>query len=470
MFAMVPSFVFAKTPNDKQYYKQWYLEQIEAPAAWNEQTGSHDIIVAVLDAGVDLDHPDLKDNIWTNTGEIPGNGKDDDRNGYVDDIHGWDFVDFDGTPTPGLDADASVDAVIHGSLVSGLIGAKGNNKVGVSGVNWSVQIMPVRMLDSEGAGDSSSAAKAVTYAVLNGADVINMSFSGNTDDPKLRSVIRNAYEKGVVIVSAVGNESKDINSSPVYPACYSSGESDWVIGVAAVGIADAQTSFSNYGSDCVDLSAPGEDIFGVQYLNVAQGYDDAYSGGWSGTSMAAPLVAGAAAILLAEYPTLTPENVRNALKLSVDPLVLEGEFVGEFGAGRLNIANALAIAGNFVEAATDTDASDSDTPDTTSSDGTGLTFIKSPSYPTVYAIAGDERRAVVSALIYFTYENSFDSITAVTDEELALYSLAGLVLPKPGVVLVKIQSDPRVYSLEENSEDAFSPLLREIPDEPTAVS
>lgn len=472
LIGAIPFFIFAKTPNDKRYFEQWYLEQIDAPEAWDTQTGSHAIVVAVLDAGVDLDHPDLVANIWTNSGEIAGNGKDDDQNGYIDDIHGWDLVNNDNDPSPNVSVGVSQDALTHGSLIAGLIGAKGNNRFGVAGVNWSIQIMPIRMLNNEGSGDSKGASKAILYAMGNGADVINMSFSGNTDDPVLRSAIKQAYENGVVIVSAIGNEGKDTDTAPVYPACYSSGDSDWVIGVASVGVADERSTFSNYGKECVDISAPGEDIFGVHYYNPEEGHGDAYLGGWSGTSMATPLVAGAVGILLAEYPSLTPEQVRNALKLSVDPLFLGSTYNGRFGAGRLNIAQALTIAGNFVQESTsfDDQTDGSSTGSTQETEFASGTFIKSSASSAVYYIDEETRRVVLDANTYFTYEDLFAVIYEVSDQVLASYPLRGLLLPKAGVVLVKIQSDSRVYALAQNADDEFSPFLRLIPDEQTAIT
>lgn len=258
-----PLAAFAQTPNDVKYGSQWYLEQVDAPSAWDTTTGSSDVVVAVLDTGVDLDHPDLKGNIWVNDDEEGGNNVDDDGNGFVDDVYGWDFVQDDNAPTPS--ANGSEAAVSHGTLIAGLIGAKGNNKMGVAGVAWSVKIMSVRMLNASGSGDSATAARAVDYAVANGADVINLSFAGDNADKVLRTAIQRAYNAGVVVVAAMGNDSRDTDSVAVYPACLKDGDHDWVIGVASSDKRDTPSTFSNYGNTCTDLTAPGEEIYGLSY-------------------------------------------------------------------------------------------------------------------------------------------------------------------------------------------------------------
>lgn len=346
--AVQPAAVFALTPDDVELGEQWYLQTIHALEAWDVHTGSHDVVVAVLDTGVDLDHPDLAANLWDNLGEIADNDTDDDGNGYVDDVHGWDFIDGDATPEP--HADAADDVVAsHGTMIAGIVGAQGNNAQGTAGIAWHVSIMPLRMLDASGSGDSDVAARAVDYAVANGADVINMSFAGIGADATLRRAIHAAYEAGVVVVAAMGNESEDTDDAAVYPACLMDETSDWVIGVAATGNTDEPSAFSNYGRSCTDISAPGEDVFGAMYYDPAAGFSDAYAGGWSGTSVASPIVAGAAALLLSAYPDLTVDEVRNALKLSVDPLRLPQALRGKFGAGRLNVAQALAVGAQFSE-------------------------------------------------------------------------------------------------------------------------
>ncbi len=453
LLLIFPTPLLALESNDPLYDEQWYLEKIQAPSAWDIETGRSDIVVAIIDSGVDLDHPDLEGNLWTNTREIAGNGVDDDKNGYIDDIHGWDFVDDDEIPGPEVGGAATADAITHGTLVAGLVGAMGNNAEGVTGVAWNVSIMSLRMLDEEGNGNSTDAAAAMRYAVANGADIINLSFSGVNNDLVLSHAVEDAYEAGIVVVAALGNDGMNADTTPVYPACYGSDNADWVIGVAATNALDKATSFTNFGEDCVDLSAPGVDIFGMSYHDVDQGFEQAYKGGWSGTSMASPLVAGSVGLLLSAYPSLTPDAVKTVLQLSVDPVSATPALRKLYGTGRLNIANALAIAANFVE---DIEISSD--------------YIKSPSFESVYAVTETGgRRAFMNANAYFTHEDSFDAITPVADADLSHYDLEGLVLPKPGVVLVKIQSVARVYLLEENPDDFYAPILRAIDTEGIAI-
>ena len=451
---LVPASVFALVPNDTFYDEQWYLDKMQAGVAWETSTGSDDVVIAVIDSGVDLDHPDLIGNIWQNSTEIAGNGVDDDKNGYIDDLHGWDFVDEDGDPTPEINSTASADAISHGTLVAGLIGATGDNAEGVTGVNWNVSVMSLRILDEQGNGNAITASEAVDYAIANGADVLNLSFSGMSNDRALGDSIEQAYEAGIVIISAMGNDGLNTDQSPVYPACYMEGDEDWVIGVAATNRLDKAADFTNYGEDCVDISAPGVDIFGLDYYDPSEGFNEAYNGGWAGTSMSAPLVAGAVGLLLSAYPTLTPSAMKTVLQLSVDPVSAEPALRKMYGTGRLNLANALTIAPNFVEEIE------------ISSD-----YIKSPSFESVYAITETGgRRAFMNATAYFTHEDSFDSVMGVHDGDLEDYDLEGLVLPNPGVVLVKIQSNRDVYALAENPSNPYAPRLRAIATEEIAIS
>ncbi|MBU1705457.1 S8 family serine peptidase [Patescibacteria group bacterium] len=350
----MPQAVLAFTPDDPLLNKQGYLSQINAYSAWDIIQGSPEVVVAVLDSGLDLDHPDLAGNLWTNPGEVPGDGIDNDGNGYIDDDHGWDFVNDDSQPIPDVAEAYNDDAVSHGTAIAGVIGAIGNNGQGIAGLNWRVKIMPLRILDNYGGGKSNHARDAVRYALNNGAAVINLSFTGFDVDPSFRSAIQEAYQEGVVVVAAVGNQNGggvNMNEKPVYPACFQGDDgADWVLGVAALKADDTKADFSNYGSNCVDLSAPGYDIYSTFYQDAGQPDLQAfYRGGWNGTSIASPMVAGAAALLRAQEPGLSPAQIEIILKLSVDP-VLERNTpaAGQLGAGRLNLGRALAIASQFV--------------------------------------------------------------------------------------------------------------------------
>jgi subtilisin family serine protease len=339
------SYARALTPNDSFFDDQWYLGRIFAEDAWETTTGNPDLIIAVLDTGVDLDHPDLSGNIWTNPEEVAGNNLDDDRNGFIDDVHGWDFVDDDAEAEPVEVAEFENDSASHGTLIAGMIGATTNNSFGYAGLVWDVQIMPVRMLNAAGAGTESAAAEAVDYAVANGAQVINMSFAGPSAGTRLTTAVREAYEAGVVVVAALGNDGENVNEDPVYPACLQSIVADWVIGVTATDETDAETDFTNYGDECADLSAPGVNILGLGYQEFNS--DSAYSGPWDGTSAASPLVAGTAGLLLSAYPDLTPEQIFAILKLSVDPIRDTISGAGSLGVGRLNVARALEVGASF---------------------------------------------------------------------------------------------------------------------------
>ncbi|TAK03550.1 hypothetical protein EPO34_00085 [Patescibacteria group bacterium] len=347
--------VFAAVPNDPLIEQQWYLGKIKAFDAWDTATGSANVVVAVLDTGLDLDHPDVAGNLWTNPGEIPGDGLDNDQNGHVDDLHGWDFVDDDALPDPSPAPGDEAEATIHGTAIAGVIGAIGNNGTGVSGVNWQVRLMPLRILDREGSGNSADATAAIRYAMRSGASVINLSFTGAEVDGVFRQTIKDAYDAGVVVVAAVGNKTlggTDLNQAPLYPVCFEQTDGgDSVLGVAATTPQDTKAGFSNYGSSCTDIAAPGIDIFNVSYQAVGtDGFAEPYRGGWNGTSIAAPIISGAVALLKGAFPNLGPADLKTVLQLSVDPVDTGALPRGALGAGRVNLARALEV-GKAVSAA-----------------------------------------------------------------------------------------------------------------------
>ncbi|MCH7492250.1 S8 family serine peptidase [Patescibacteria group bacterium] len=342
------SFKMTRTPNDANYGSQWYHSKVGNPAAWNTVTGSRNIIVAVLDTGIDIDHPDLSSNIWINSDEIAGNGIDDDGNGYVDDYNGWDFVGEVPDPNPKYDAGWTSSGVNHGTAIAGVVGALGNNNIGIAGSNWSVTIMPVRVLDSVGLGDTRDVYEGINYAVANGADIINLSFVGNNQGSLLPKAIQSAAEAGVLVIAAAGNEGVDLNSNPRYPVC-----SDNVLGVAGVDKNDVRlvlksgnrvTGGSNYGSNCTDISAPSIDFFSTVVYDPDNGLDDYYLGGWSGTSLASPMVAGAAALLKAYDSSLTSQQLMQNLLLGADNIDSKNSSIsGQLGSGRLNVSSALQL-------------------------------------------------------------------------------------------------------------------------------
>lgn len=290
------------TPSDPGVGSQWGLTAINAPLGWNAGTGTGQTIVAVIDTGVDLTHPDLKANLWTNPGEIPGNGKDDDGNGYADDVHGWDFAGNDPDPS---------DQRGHGTHVAGIIGAVGNNGVGGSGVAWKTRIMPLKIFDANGNGNMLSGARAIDYAVRNGARIINTSWGGSSPDADLAAAIARARAAGVIIVTSAGNDGNNLDAAAQYPADYAR-TYDNTISVAAVTQSGALANWSNFGVGTVALAAPGDNI-----VSTAMGGGSTTK---SGTSMAAPFVSGALAVLWDKHPTWTYQQILSKLRASVDTL------------------------------------------------------------------------------------------------------------------------------------------------------
>lgn len=343
---LVPALAFARVPDDPDVRFQWYLDQIAAYEAWDTATGSSDVVVAILDTAIDVDHPDLEQNIFQNTGEIAGDGIDNDGNGFIDDVTGWDFAHGDSDPSPGAD-DADDLGVHHATIIAGVIGAVGNNGEGIAGVNWDVQILPVQVLTAVGNGTTDKIVEGINYAVDMGADVINMSFVGDTSTRGLDRALQRAYDNGVIVVTAMGNEDQDLDRSPLYPVCSPGLFDDNVaIGVVATDADDRRASFSNYGRSCADIAAPGLDIYTTQVDEFAEPYGD----GWNGTSLAAPMVSGAAALARSVYPNATPDEVRTAMQLSVDPVVgrAPSRIGGALGTGRLNIARLLGALPSIV--------------------------------------------------------------------------------------------------------------------------
>ncbi len=274
----------------------WGVDAVNAPEVWAQGYTGENITVAVIDTGVDYTHGDLDENIWLNDGEIQGNGIDDDGNGYVDDLYGWNFVDGNNDPQ---------DVHGHGTHVAGTIAAE-NNSSGVTGVAHDAQIMSVRAFDENGAGTNTDIAAGIIYAVDNGADIINLSFGGGYS-PSIEAAGQYAIEQGVAVVMSSGNNSA---SSPLYPARYAE---DWGIAVGAIDKNGQMANFSNNaGFAPLDyVVAPGVDIFSTFP-------DDRYAY-TSGTSMAAPHVSGVAALVLSANPELASAEIESLLTETADP-------------------------------------------------------------------------------------------------------------------------------------------------------
>lgn len=317
-----PNYIYRRfvEPNDPQFSQLYGMTITDSPAAWDIQTGDRAIIVGVIDTGVDLDHEDLEDNIWTNTAEIPNNNTDDDGNGFVDDVRGWDFANNDNNPDDDND---------HGSHVSGTIGAVGNNGVGVVGVNWQVSIMPLKFLGGDGSGSLDDALGCIIYGVNNGAKVLSNSWGGGGFSQSLEDAIQFANDNGVLFVAAAGNASQDNDNFPSYPASY---EVPNVISVAASTSSDNLASFSNTGRNTVHLAAPGQDIRSTTRGNTYSTF--------SGTSMSTPHVSGAAALIWAQFPGLSMAQIKTRILGGVDRVASFSDATST--GGRLNVNNSLS--------------------------------------------------------------------------------------------------------------------------------
>ena len=285
----------AAAPTDPLFTEQWSLADdtvMGAGPAWDQTVGG-DVTVAVIDSGVDASHPDLAQNIWTNPSEIPGNGIDDDANGFVDDTSGWNFVA--NSPNAGDDNG-------HGTHVAGILGAKGGNGIGVAGVAWNVKIMPIKVLDASAIGSASTLALGIRYAVANGAKIINLSVSGPGYSRAFEEAVQLASDSGVLVVGAAGNDGRSVDEAPVYPAAF---QAPLMLAVSATAPGGGLSPVSNYGAGHVEIAAPGQDIVSTA---TGGGYERR-----TGTSMATPHVAGGLVLLAAARPDLGPAGWREAL-------------------------------------------------------------------------------------------------------------------------------------------------------------
>ena len=320
-------------PNDPRFDEQWALvnngqnggtkgADINASVAWAKTKGSDDVVVAVLDSGVDYTHPDLVTNIWTR----PENIKEyDDRDlGDIDDQHGYNAIENTGDP---------MDENGHGTHCAGIIGAEGGNNEGITGVNWNVKIMPLKFMDATGSGTTKDAIEAINYVIDRkkagvNVRIISASWGSTQRSQALEEVISRANEAGILFVAASGNSSVDTDRQPHYPSSYNLGN---VISVAALDRNDQLTSFSNFGAKSVHVAAPGKDILSTW---LEHEFREA-----SGTSMATPVVAGVAALVLSRNPNMSVGELRKHLLESVDKLPdLKGKVAS---GGRINAARAV---------------------------------------------------------------------------------------------------------------------------------
>jgi subtilisin family serine protease len=344
---------------DPEFSKQWGMVDNNVKDGWAKAQGDG-IIVAVIDTGVDYEHEDLVQNLWRNSKEIAGNNIDDDGNGYIDDVIGWDFVSNDNKP---YDLKTDIMTMLtsggnpgHGTHCAGNVAARNNNGKGIGGVAPHAQIMPLRFLSEKGSGTSADAVKAIKYAVDNGAKVLSNSWGSSGEDPNeaqdnqaLRDVIKYAMDKGVLFIAAAGNGDEqgkgydnDSSSKPGYPASY---DTENIVSVAAIDVNNALGSFSNWGARTVDIGAPGVKVFSTIS---GGGYSDTvvdlsmFGMGvvtWDGTSMATPHVAGAAALYWSKHPTATWKDVKDALLSSATPIpALQGKVTSN---GKMNVQSLM---------------------------------------------------------------------------------------------------------------------------------
>lgn len=318
-------------PNDPKYLDGtlWGLNQtsdvdVDAPEGWDVRTTAASMVVGVIDTGVRYTHQDLAANMWVNSGEARGNGVDDDGNGVVDDVYGFDAYNNDGDP---------MDDQSHGTHCAGTIGGVGNNGIGITGVAWGVKLMACKFLSNTGSGTDSDAIRCIDYARSKGAKVLSNSWGGGGANSSLLAAIERCRAAGVLFVAAAGNESNNNDSWASYPASYTT---DNIISVAATTRTDGLANFSNYGATSVDLGAPGDGIY-----STVSGSNSAYAT-YSGTSMATPHVAGALAMIAAQYPTEGYTSLISRLLSGTDKI---GSLSGKTkSGGRMNLAKSLGTA------------------------------------------------------------------------------------------------------------------------------
>jgi len=367
-------------PNDPYWLdgSLWGLDKIQAPAAWtNFTTGDGSVIVASIDTGVDYTHPDLAANMWRNPLEIPGNGIDDDGDGYIDDVYGIDTVNHDSNP---------FDDQGHGTHTSGTIAAVGNNNVGVVGVNWNAKILSCKFLDASGSGTDAGAIECFDYIVAMRSRGENVRVSSNSwgsprDGAPISSALQAAIDAagalGIVNIFGAGNDGTDNDVTPFDPASYPSSS---IVSVASSGPNDRRSFFSNYGATSVDLAAPGEDI-----LSTVPGGDYDYS---SGTSMSTPHVAGVAALLVKLDPTLSAEAIKALLIANVDQ---SSRWTGKVASGgRLNAFRAASEVNALPNTAPNVSIT---------GPADGVTY-KAPINITIEAVASDDDGSIQNVTFY----------------------------------------------------------------------
>jgi len=433
-FLIAPAVGASFLPNDTFYNYQWYLSRIKAPAAWEQVNSSPDITIAVIDAGIDINHPDLKDNIWKNVKEIPGNNIDDDANGFIDDVNGWDFVQNIPDPSPKFDEGWTESGISHGTTVAGIIAATGNNREGVTGISWKAKLMPLRALNDRGEGRISSVIRAMDYAVSNGADIINLSLVGFEKSAALEDAILRAHRNGVLIVAASGNsesgkEARDLDLEPAYPVCYGLDSDNTVLGVASIGLTDEKSVFSNYGSTCVDVSTLGERLISLAYYNPGQNLNDYYSYNWYGTSFSTAIVSGMAALIKSKNLSLDASDIINILvDNTTDINDVNNQFIDKLGSGKVNIIESLNNTSQTIGK-----------------------LIKLDNSNSIYYLDQSQTRHLFSNQnVFFSWYNgnwSDQDIEIVSQSKFDTFTVGNNIVIRPGTKLIKFQNSGRIYAV-----------------------
>lgn len=329
----IPLYYATFKPNDLDSIQQYSLKKINASKAWDISKGNSKVVIAIVDNAVCITHNDLKDNIWTNSKEIPNNGKDDDENGYVDDVNGFDVANHDNNPNPpaGLSLGNPFN---HGTHVAGIASATTNNGIGVASIGYSCKIMPIKCSLSDSSGETLSATdEGIAYAIGAGANIINMSFGSAVESSTQLNLLQSAASKGIILIAAAGNDDSNV---PSFPA------SDLnVISVGATEATDTKADYSSYGVT-VDVMAPGSSI-----RSTVASTNDSYAS-YSGTSMASPLTAGLCGLMLSANPNLTRSQIESYLENGCEKVNNSNIlYTGQLGSGRINAYNSMLQVANM---------------------------------------------------------------------------------------------------------------------------
>jgi len=453
VFLLIVAFpVYAYIPSDPMYSLQSQWQQMNIEKAWDLAKG-RGVVVAVLDSGVDIDHPDIKGNIWKNEDEIADDGIDNDGNGYVDDVRGWDFTQGVADPNPKFETGYNDFGMNHGTAVSGIIGAVANNGRGIAGVSFYSKIMPLRILASDGTGSVNNLINAIQYAVNNGADVINLSLVGDQISQNLKTTIKWASDSGVVVVASAGNtdeegEAINLTQDPTYPACYGDNRNEnWVLAVSSVDDENVKSSFASYGR-CIDILAPGERLRSLSFVSEGvEGFESYYSSSWSGTSVSAALISGAAALVKSADPSMDASQVIDAILDNAKDLDEENlDLAGELGQGLIDAH--LAIASVM---------------------GAGHGYLaKLDDVPAVYYITNDGSRHLFSneAVFWTWYKGGWadQELVIISQEKFDELQLGKNVTARPGADLIKFENSSKIYvvtpgavicQIDDEGADAF---------------